>query len=172
MQKSDNIYLVGPMGVGKTTVGRRLAELLGRDFYDVDQEVEAHTGTSINIIFDVEGEPGFRTRETRMLEDLSAHLGAVIATGGGAVKSNENRDIMRRHGKVVYLHADVNTQVNRTRFCRNRPMLQDTDRKRTLTKLMQEREPLYRELADCVIVTDRRPAHLVAREIAKKLEAK
>ena len=169
MATQDNIYLVGPMGVGKTTVGKKLAELTRRDFFDVDHEIEARTGTTIPIIFEIEGEEGFRNWETRVLGELAEKGGAVIATGGGAVKKEENRRIMQKTGTVIYLHADVRTQLRRTRYCKNRPMLQNTDRRKVLTRLMKEREPLYRELADILIVTDNRPAYKVARQIMNKL---
>ncbi len=171
MSASKNIYLVGPMGVGKTTVGKKLAELTRRDFYDVDHEIEARTGTTIPIIFEIEGEEGFRNWETRVLGELAEKGGAVIATGGGAVKKKENRQIMQNTGTVIYLHADVKTQLRRTRYCKNRPMLQNTDRREVLSRLMKEREPLYREVANILIVTDNRPAYKVARQIMNKLNA-
>lgn len=170
MKDVSNIYLVGPMGVGKTTVGKKLAELTHRDFYDVDHEVEARTGTTINIIFDIEGEEGFRNWETRVLEELSKIKGSVVATGGGVVKKDENRRIMQETGDIVYLHGDVNTQFRRTRYCQNRPILQNTDRRKVLTRLMKEREPLYRQAANIIIVTDNRPAYKVARQIINKLD--
>ena len=170
MTATPNIYLVGPMGVGKTTVGKKLAELTRRDFHDVDHEVEVRTGASIPIIFEVEGEEGFRNWETRVLSDLSKQRGAVIATGGGAVKRERNRRIMQRTGTVVYLHADVKTQLRRTRYCKNRPILQNANRQEVLSRLMKEREPLYREVADIIIVTDNRPAWKVARQIQNELK--
>ncbi|RTZ61944.1 MAG: shikimate kinase I [Gammaproteobacteria bacterium] len=169
MADGKNIYLVGPMGVGKTTVGKKLAELTRFTFYDVDQEVEARTGTTVSIIFEIEGEDGFRAWETRVLGELAESGGAVIATGGGAVIRPENRRIMRNTGTVVYLHADVKTQIRRTRYCKNRPILQNTDRREVLTRLMKEREPLYREVANCIITTDNRPAYKIARQIQKKI---
>ena len=170
MADKKNIYLVGPMGVGKTTVGRKFAELAGRQFYDVDHEVEARTGTTIPIIFEIEGEEGFRAWESRVLGELAGKDHAVIATGGGAVIRPENRQLMNQSGTVIYLHADVNTQLRRTRYCKNRPILQNNDRREILAHLMQQREPLYRDVADIVVSTDNRPAYKIARQVMNRLK--
>jgi shikimate kinase len=162
-----NIFLIGPMGVGKTTIGRQLAGMLGMDFADSDQEIEKRTGVSISTIFDIEGEAGFRRRESAMIEELSALPHTVLATGGGAVLAEENRRILRKRGHVVYLHASIDAQVERTRSSRNRPLLENADDRRArLEELMNIREPLYRQEADLVVDTEGRSASKVAREIA------
>jgi shikimate kinase len=157
------------MGVGKTTVGRALARQLGMEFADSDQEIEERTGVTISTIFDIEGEEGFRKREAAMLKELAARRNTVIATGGGIVILPENRDLMRADGTIVYLHASVDMQMERTRNSKNRPLLEKGDRQEVLEQLMAVREPLYRELADVVIVTDSRAPTVVAREIANQI---
>lgn len=145
-----NVYLIGPMGSGKTTIGQRLAHRLGLEFHDCDHEIEAHTGASINLIFDIEGESGFRERESRMLQELTTRQGVLIATGGGAVLKPENRDLLRRTGTVIYLQTPVKRQLQRLRRDRSRPLLQSGERARKLEELAAARNPLYEELADLV----------------------
>lgn len=164
-----NIILIGPMGSGKTTIGKQLAKQLNMEFVDSDKEIEKHTGASINLIFEIEGESGFRERETRMLEQLCARDNSVLATGGGAILAEENRRLLRRHGTVVYLQASIDTQLQRTRSNKNRPLLNTSDPRKRLEELMKVREPIYREEADMIVNADRRSATRVAREIIDRL---
>ena len=159
------IFLVGPMGSGKSTVGRHLADLLGCAFIDSDAEIESRAGADIPWIFDVEGETGFRRRETAVLKDLVEHSGAVIATGGGAILAAENREMMARTGIVVFLNASVAQQLKRTGSGEGRPLLQQGDREETLKQLMAQRDPLYRALADVIISASGDNARKVARQI-------
>lgn len=165
------IFLVGPMGAGKSTIGRYLAELLNKQFKDSDHEIEKRTGASIPLIFEIEGESGFRTRESTMLQELADEEGAVIATGGGIVLLEENREILKEKGLVVYLHASIDILYQRTRRDRNRPLLNDGDRRAKLEEIMLTRDPLYREVATLIIETDKRPARSVAKEIVDKIES-
>ncbi len=166
----DNVFLIGPMGAGKSTIGRHLAELLGKQFFDSDHELEKRTGASIPLIFEIEGESGFRSRESAMLDELSSRHDVVLATGGGAVLDPVNRQRLRERGTVVYLQADVETLVQRTRRDRNRPLLQNVDRRHKLTELMDLRDPIYRETAHIIVHTDQRPPKSVARDILNELE--
>ena len=159
------LFLVGPMGSGKSTVGRHLADLLGCAFIDSDAEIESRAGADIPWIFDVEGEEGFRRRETAVLKDLVEHSGAVIATGGGAILAAENREMMARTGIVVFLNASVAQQLKRTGSGEGRPLLQQGDREETLKQLMAQRDPLYRALADVIISASGDNARKVARQI-------
>lgn len=165
MTQARRVFLVGPMGAGKTTIGRLLAQQLELDFLDTDQEIERRTGADIPWIFDVEGEAGFRDREQRVIDELTLRDGVVLATGGGAVLRPENRSALAGRGEVIYLHASLAQQLKRTERDRNRPLLQVDDPESRLRELMAERDPLYREIADHVIETD----GLSARTVAKKL---
>ena len=158
------------MGVGKTTIGRALAELLELDFYDSDREIEASTGADIPWIFDVEGEAGFRIRESRMIDQLSEQTKIVLATGGGAVLAEENRQCLKERGVVVYLHASIRQQVERTSRDKNRPLLQTPDPEQKIRELMKIRDPLYREVADIVIDTNRRNPRSVCQDISRQLQ--
>ena len=159
------LFLVGPMGSGKSTVGRHLADLLNCPFIDSDAEIESRAGADIPWIFDVEGEAGFRRRETTVLKDLVEQPAAVIATGGGAILATENRELMARAGVVVFLNVSVARQLKRTGSGEGRPLLQQGDREETLNQLMAEREPLYRALADVIISAGGGNARKVARQI-------
>lgn len=166
-----NIFLVGPMGAGKSTVGKRLAEVRGMAFVDSDVEVEARTGVDIAYIFEKEGEAGFRKRESAVLADLTLRSGIVLATGGGAILEPENRQWLSARGFVVYLHASIDQQVHRTARTDNRPLLQTGgDRREILDHLFGMRDPLYREIADLVLHTDGRNARVLVREIEDHLE--
>ena len=165
----SRLFIIGPMGSGKSTVGRHLAQILGYVFIDADAEIETRAGADIPWIFDVEGEEGFRRRETAALEDLARRSQAVIATGGGAILAPANRDLMARSGVVVFLNVSVAQQLKRTGSGEGRPLLQQGDREETLTNLMAEREPLYRELADVMISGAEGNARLVARHIQSQL---
>ncbi len=170
MKHPKNIYLIGPMGAGKSTIGRRLAEMLGLEFDDTDHEIRRRTGVDIPTVFDFEGEEGFRRREKGVVEDLTQRDGLVLATGGGVVLDPDNRRLLSSHGFVVYLHCSPEQQFRRTERDRNRPLLQTEDPQARLRDLMAEREPIYRELADLVVTTEKRSAAAVAQEIARKLE--
>jgi shikimate kinase len=158
------------MGAGKSTIGRQLADLTGKQFRDADQEIENRTGASIPLIFEIEGEEGFRKRENIMLAELTGETGMVLATGGGAVLAEENRRLLSRNGFVVYLHADIEILYERTRRDRNRPLLNEGDRRQKLEEIMATRDPLYRDVADLVIETDKRPAKMVAKNIVEKIQ--
>jgi len=171
MRRADNIFLVGPMGAGKSTIGRALALQLGKRFVDCDHEIEHRTGARIPLIFEIEGEEGFRRRESLVLDELTRDTGIVLATGGGAVLAAENRAALAARGVVIYLHAPIEVLVKRTAHDRNRPLLTNVDRRAKLTELMRVREPLYREVADIVVSSGNRPATAVARDIVKRLDS-
>ena len=165
MKKPQNLFLVGPMGAGKSAVGRQLARLLHMDFVDSDEEIESRTGVDIPFIFEKEGEAGFRTREAKVIDDLSARQGIVMATGGGAIHDAANRSRLGARGYVIYLHTSVAQQLDRTSRGRNRPLLENDDPRAVLESLMEVRDPLYREIADLVVETDGRRVREVADEI-------
>lgn len=146
----QNIFLIGPMGSGKTSIGRQLAKMLGLEFFDCDHELENLTGASVNLIFDIEGEAGFRQRESQLLDLLSAKSGVLIATGGGVVCSEENRHLLRTRGFVVYLKTSIEQQLRRLSQDKSRPLLQAPDRTKRLRELARARNPLYTETADLV----------------------
>ncbi|WP_134080524.1 shikimate kinase AroK [Thiohalophilus thiocyanatoxydans] len=169
MSSVNNIFLVGLMGAGKTTIGRQLAQVLDKEFIDSDHEIEARTGVNIPLIFELEGEAGFREREAAMLDELTGRENVVLATGGGAVLREENRRHLKQRGTVVYLQTDVTQLLERTRKDKNRPLLQTDDPQARLTRLLQEREPLYLELADLVVNTGQGNIRGVVDTILEKL---
>ena len=171
MKGATNVFLVGPMGAGKSTIGRHLARVLGQRFVDADREIEARTGASISLIFDLEGEAGFRRRESAVIAELAAGEGLVVATGGGAVLDPGNRAALRQRGTVVYLHAPLEVLIRRTRRDRDRPLLQTADPRASLERIVRDRDPLYREVADLVIETDHRSVPSVVSEVARRLSA-
>jgi len=171
MKKDKNVFLVGPMGVGKTTIGKVLAELLGLEFFDSDREIEASTGANIPWIFDVEGESGFRAREVKMINELSKRKNIVLATGGGAVLDPKNRKRLAKRGRVIYLRASIRQQVERTSRDKNRPLLQTADPEKKIRELMKIRDPLYKEVADIIVDTNRRNPRSVSQDICRRLEA-
>jgi shikimate kinase len=169
MSAVKRLFLVGPMGAGKTTIGKMLADELDLEFADVDREIESRSGVDIPWIFDKEGEAGFRLRESAALKELSTLDGVLISTGGGAVMSAENRRLMSDSGIVIYLHTSVDEQVRRTSRDRKRPLLQNDDPAKVLAQLMQIREPLYREVAAIIVDTDGRGPKVVAQDLAERL---
>jgi len=166
-----NVFLCGPMGAGKSTTGKLLAQALGLPFVDLDREIETRTGASIPLIFELEGEAGFRQRESLALDEITQRQGQVLALGGGAVLRPENRAWLRARGVVVYLHASPEQQLKRVEHDHNRPLLRTEDRLGRLRALMHEREPIYRELADIIISTDGEAARRVAQKIVAALGA-
>ena len=167
---TDNIFLVGLMGAGKSTIGRQLARELGRQFRDSDSEIEKRTGVSIDVIFDIEGEQGFRRRETAMLRELVEKRGIVLATGGGAVLAAENRELLKDNGLVIYLRATAEHLARRVRLDRRRPLLQSGDKLSKIRELLTQREPVYQQLADIVIETNSSSVPRVVREIGRKVK--
>jgi shikimate kinase len=161
----NNIFLIGPMGSGKTAVGRHLARLLQRPFIDSDHEIEHRTGADIALIFEREGEAGFRRREREVIAELTARTDIVLATGGGAVLAEETRAILAERGWVAYLETSVAQQVERAGRTTHRPLLRGADPRERLEELMKIREPLYRATADFVLSTTRRRVPLVAEKI-------
>ena len=170
MSRTGSVFLIGPMGAGKSTIGRYLAEILRKDFLDCDHEIEQRTGVSISLIFEIEGETGFRRREAAVLDELTGKDNLVLATGGGAILSEQNRQALRTRGTVVYLHAPIDTLLARTQRDRSRPLLLDSDRRTKFEEIMSARETIYRETADVIVITDQRSPQSVAQEIADKLK--
>jgi len=165
-----NVFLIGPMGAGKSTIGRLLAKELKFPFKDSDREIEVRTGADIPWIFDVEGEEGFRQREEAMIAELVEERGIVLATGGGVVMRPANRAALTANGLVVYLCTSVEQQLQRTAKDRQRPLLQTADPEAVLRDLMARRDPLYREIADLIIETDQRGPKVVVNTILGKLQ--
>jgi shikimate kinase len=171
MLNVDNIFLVGPMGSGKSAVGRQLAQRLGLTFIDSDAEIEARTGVDVACIFDREGEAGFRTRERDVIDLLTRQPRTLIATGGGAVLDAHTRERLRSRGCVVYLRTSVDQQLARTRRSTHRPLLDTPDPRGTLQRLMLQRAGLYEETADLTVDTDGRKVKTVVDEIVRRLDA-
>lgn len=172
MQNStNNIFLVGLMGSGKTTIGRSLAKKLNLRFVDADQEIETRTGASIPLIFEIEGEASFRQREADVIRDLTAQQGIVLATGGGAVLNETSRQLLRERGTVIYLRASVASILQRTSHDKNRPLLQTADPRAKIEALSRERAPLYQEVAHIIIETGRPNVHSVVHNILTHLQS-
>ena len=172
MNPAPNLIFIGPMGAGKTTVGRHVAELLGLPFHDLDHEIEAHTGAAISLVFDLEGEAGFRKRESAVLAEMAALSGIVLSTGGGAVLADENRRVLRERGFVIWLDATIEAQLARLARDRQRPLLNAPDRRVRLEKLASERNPFYAEIADLRIASSGTGnSGLTARQIVGLLDA-
>ena len=168
---SNNIVLVGPMGSGKTTVGRRLAHELNQDFFDTDHEIIDKTGVNIDYIFDIEGEKGFRERESKILENLCQMSNIILATGGGIVILSKNRKILKNSGLVVYLSSSVNQLLKRTAKSKTRPLLENSsDRRKTITELLEARDVYYREVASFVVDTTGKKLHEVINIIIREAE--
>jgi shikimate kinase len=160
-----NVYLIGPMGSGKTSIGQRLAKLMGLDFLDNDQELEKQTGASVGLIFDLEGEEGFRKRETAMLKKLVARQNILLATGGGTIVSPENRELLANSGMVVYLKTSVQQQLRRLSQDKSRPLLQSGNREEKLARLAEKRNPLYEQVADLTFPSQNRGLDAAARAL-------
>lgn len=166
----DNIFFIGLMGAGKTTIGRLIAKQMGMTFYDSDHEIERKTGVKIPLIFELEGEAGFRKRETAAIEELSQLNNIVMATGGGAVLLPENREFLKNNGKVIYLRANVHDLWVRTRNDKTRPLLQGGNIKQKLERLYIERDPIYSALADYIVPTGAQSAVEITHHIEQLLE--
>lgn len=160
-----NLFLIGPMGAGKTSVGRYLAKQLNKDFYDTDEEIEKRTGVSLSWIFDLEGMAGYRERELRVIEALSSLSNIVLSTGGGCVETPEVRDLLRKRGTVIYMEVSLETQLNRLKRDKKRPLLQGDNPQEVLIRLWEEREPFYEEIADFTVITNNRSVRDVCEDI-------
>jgi shikimate kinase len=169
MNKPGSLFLTGPMGAGKSTIGRQLAKQLGMPFYDSDHEIEERTGVDIPLIFELEGEAGFRKREAAVIDELTKLPDIVLATGGGAILDPENREHLKSRGRVIYLHATINQQLRRTRKDRNRPLLQTENPRAKLEELLEIRDPLYRETAGLIVETDGMRVRDVVQKIMQRL---
>ena len=169
MAEKRNIYIVGPMGAGKSTIGRQIAQQLHLEFVDSDAEIERRTGAEIAWVFDVEGEDGFRKREADVISDLTEQQGIVLATGGGSIISKDVRNKLSARGLVVYLETTIDKQVARTQRDKRRPLLRSENPRQVLEDLAKLRNPLYEEIADLTVQTDEQSAKLVAKEIIDKL---
>jgi shikimate kinase len=166
----NNIFLVGPMGAGKTSVGRYLAKSLHKDFFDSDQEIEKRTGVSLTWIYDIEGLEGFRQRELKVIDEVSALKNIVLATGGGCVELPAVQEILHARGTVVYMEVSLKTQLDRLKHDKKRPLLQSGDPQAVLIKLWEEREPIYERIADFTVATDQRSVIEVGNDILAWLE--
>jgi len=172
LTETNNIFFIGLMGAGKTTVGKILAKHLNKQFYDTDVEIEKRTGVKIPVIFDLEGEAGFRKRETAVIQDLATQHDIVMSTGGGAVIAPENREMLKANGDVIYLRANVSELWHRTRNDRHRPLLQNVDIRAKLEQLYAERNPLYTEVATHIIDTGNQPVGNIIAKIQSALDLK
>lgn len=170
MVNKTSIYLIGPTGAGKSSIGNCLAKQLNKKFYDSDQEIVARTGVNIAWIFDVEGESGFRQRETTIIDELTALKNIVLATGGGVILNSQNRKNLAENGLVIYLNVSLDEQLKRIEHDNVRPLLQNQARRQTLLSLKQQREAYYQEIADVTISTDGKTPQTVAQEILRYLE--
>jgi shikimate kinase len=170
MSSQQNIFLIGPMGAGKTTMGRQIAKRLHMDFADSDHAIEAHTGVDIPLIFEKEGEAGFRKREMAIIDELTQQQNLVLATGGGAILAEENRRHLKQRGIVIYLQSDIKYLIERTRHDKNRPLLQTANPAAKLRELMTIREPLYLQTADIIINTGQQSIRSVINTILDKIK--
>ena len=169
MKMPGSLFLTGPMGAGKSTIGRQLSKQLKMAFHDSDHEIEQRTGVDIPLIFELEGESGFRKRESAVIDELTQLPDIILATGGGAILDPVNRQHLSSRGRVIYLHASVDQQLRRTAKDRNRPLLQIANPRAKLEELMAVRDPLYREIADLVVETDGKRVRDVVRQIIQQL---
>ena len=166
-----NIFLIGPMGSGKTSIGALIAKALAKEFVDTDQEIEASTGVDISYIFDVEGESGFRKREEALVASMTQKKNIVLATGGGAIESEKNRRCLASNGFVVYLETTINDQVLRAKPSRKRPLLENVEPKKKLQELMQKRKGLYESIADTIVNTEGHNSHSLAKQVIENFDA-
>ena len=171
LAENSNIFLIGPMGSGKTSVGKIIAKTLAKEFHDTDQEIEANTGVDISYVFDVEGEAGFRKREEKLVEIITQKKNIVLATGGGAIESENNRRCLANNGFVIYLETSLEDQVLRAKPSRHRPLLQDVEPKKKLQELMQKRKSLYESIADTIVKTEGHKPHSLAKEVIENFDA-
>lgn len=169
MDKTGNIFLVGLMGAGKTTIGKLLAKRLKKIFMDTDHEIEHRTGVKIPLIFELEGEAGFREREAALIRELTQGQNIILATGGGAILRKENREALAQCGTVIYLNAKLEDLWHRTQHDKNRPLLQTSNPKAKLAELFAQRDPLYREIADIIITSGHQNVQHAAREVERRL---
>tara|TARA_B100000212_G_scaffold295744_1_gene238893 strand:- start:349 stop:882 length:534 start_codon:yes stop_codon:yes gene_type:complete len=169
--KTMNIFIVGPMGSGKSTVGKIISDELFLSFLDTDEEIETRTGASIDWIFDLEGEDGFRKRESSILQDMVQKNSIVLSTGGGIILSEENRELLSSRGTVFYLATPISVQLERTAKDKDRPLLKNGDPEKILTKLQKDRESLYEAVADHVVNTENKSSQEVASEIIKLVKS-
>ncbi len=169
MLKKNNFFLIGPMGSGKTTIGRQLARRMKKTFHDSDHEIEEHTGASISLIFDIEGEEGFRMREKAIIDELTQQENIVLSTGGGVILNVENRKLLKSRGTVIYLHASLKKLFYRTSRDKKRPLLQTEDPREKLRQIVEERDPLYRQTADLIVGTEGRTVHQVVSYIFREV---
>jgi shikimate kinase len=170
VSKTNNIIFIGFMGAGKTTVGKQIAKQLGKKFFDTDHEIEKRTGVKIPVIFDLEGEAGFRKREAAVIKDLMQLDNVVMATGGGAVLSAENREALKSNGYIIYLRATVNDLWKRMRYDKQRPLLQNVDVRKKLEQLYNERHPIYTDTANVIVDTGQQPAGMLVNQIKKLIQ--
>ena len=166
----NNIILIGPMGAGKTTIGRQVARIFGFEFFDSDREIEERTGASIPLIFELEGEEGFRRREQDMIAELCKKKRIVLATGGGAILKKENQQVLKTSGTIVYLCAGIDDLLERTSKDKNRPLLQTDDPRAKLQTILNERDPIYRELADIILKTNKMTVYAAVKELESRLK--
>lgn len=171
MKSKRNVFLIGPMGAGKSSIGKQLAQQLKMEFIDTDQVIEERTGADIDWIFDLEGEDGFRKREEAIIEELTQMQGIVLATGGGAVLSAKNRNFLAARGTVLFLETSIEQQLERTRRDKKRPLIQNAeDPEQLFLVLKEKRDPLYQEIADYTFTTDRSSVKSVAKHIIDQIE--
>ena len=171
LAKNSNIFLIGPMGSGKTSVGKIVAKTLAKEFHDTDQEIEANTGVDISYVFDVEGETGFRKREEKLVEVITQKKNIVLATGGGAIESENNRRCLANNGFVIYLETSLEDQVLRAKPSRQRPLLQDVEPKKKLQELMHKRKSLYESIADTIVKTEGHKPRSLAQQVIENFDA-
>ena len=171
VKNNINIFLIGPMGSGKTSIGALIAKALAKEFVDTDQEIEASTGVDISYIFDVEGESGFRKREEALVASMTQKKNIVLATGGGAIESEKNRRCLASNGFVVYLETTIDDQVLRAKPSRKRPLLENVEPKKKLQELMQKRKGLYESIADTIVNTEGHNSHSLAKQVIENFDA-
>jgi len=171
LAKNNNIFLIGPMGSGKTSVGKIVAKALAKEFHDTDQEIEVNTGVDISYVFDVEGETGFRKREEKIVEVITQKKNIVLATGGGAIESENNRRCLANNGFVIYLETSLEDQVLRAKPSRQRPLLQGVEPKKKLQELMHKRKSLYESIADTIVKTEGHKPRSLAQLVIENFDA-